>query len=147
MIKKETNAIVNDCYCIKYSITIPTEKQEHNYEYYINKIKEQIPEEEEIFLEGGGYPNNFGKTEFHIYTKKKKLLEQEKEITKTLEENGYEISFEECVQINEHNNYVKLDICRMTYNKKTIENICNLIKATNWEISFDDFGPHLICIW
>lgn len=144
MIKRDDNAIVNNCYCIKYSIDIPCDEQTEPDDYYIEKIIEQIPDDEEIFINGGGYPNNYGIKEFEIWTKKKEVIKQEKEIKKILKENGFK-PFN--IQINGNGSFVKINCLRLRFNKRTIETVCNLIKAKDWEVYSDDIEEALICKW
>ena len=68
-------------------------------------------------------------------------LDEAKQI---LKENGFK-PFN--IQINGNGSFVKINCLRLRFNKRTIEKVCNLIKAKDWEIYSDDIEEALICKW
>ena len=144
MVERDDDAIVNNCYCIRYSVSVPCDEQTEPNSYYMRKIIEQIPDDEEIFIEGGGYPDNYRVKHFEVWTKKKEIIKREEEIEKVLKENGFE-PFD--IQINGNNNFVKINCMRLGFDKQSIEKVCGLIKAKDWEIYSDHIEQSLICKW
>ena len=156
-VERQEGASVNDHWCIRYQIIMPMEdilveeekRGDSNWSYtyrypakseenkYINLIKKEIPEDETILEDfGGAYINGLKHAVFTVYTKKTNILKRENEIKKILRDNTYSISYSDEIQLNEKG-YVKINI-PMEFDKETIEEIYNLIGATDYYIDFTD---------
>lgn len=141
-----TKQVLNDKSCREYDLVIPKENMEliikddretpteKEQDKYFNKIKEVIPEDETIisnYMELWRNPKNIT---FTIYTRKKEIIEREKEIIKLLYDSGLKI---ETYDINlSEDGWVEL-FPWCSYTEHNLMKLKELLGAETFEVCFD----------